>query len=75
MNKIISSQFLLIGKSIVNNPSLIVRTLKSDLKIKWIRPEKVSPMHPSKSGDLSEFPKIDKSKYCLDFEMSKELET
>lgn len=48
---------------------VIVRTyaFKSDLKIKWVRPEKIPSFKPEKSGDLSAMPKIDKSQYLLEF--------
>ncbi|KAF7269349.1 28S ribosomal protein S15, mitochondrial [Rhynchophorus ferrugineus] len=48
---------------------------KSDLKIKWVRPEKIPCIKPEKSGDLSPFPNIDKSQYLVEFRKSKELET
>ncbi|XP_066254416.1 small ribosomal subunit protein uS15m [Euwallacea similis] len=71
MNKIFSfqAQPQLIG--------LIVRSyaFKSDLKIKWVRPEKIPCFKPEKSGDLSPKPPIDKNQYLLEFRNSKELET
>lgn len=72
MNKLINSQ-LLFHKS--NN--IISRTyaFKSDLKIKWVRPEKILSIKPEKSGDKSPFPEIDKNHYMLEFQNSKELET
>ncbi|KAL1491157.1 hypothetical protein ABEB36_011797 [Hypothenemus hampei] len=56
---------------------LLVRNyaFKSDLKIKWVRPEKIPSIKPEKSGDLSQMPSIDKSQYLLEFRRSKELET
>ncbi|CAH1981291.1 unnamed protein product [Acanthoscelides obtectus] len=48
---------------------------KSDLKIKWVRPEKIPCYKPAKSGDLESFPGIDKKQPILDFRDSKELET
>ncbi|XP_050307331.1 28S ribosomal protein S15, mitochondrial [Anthonomus grandis grandis] len=71
MNKIFST---------IKNPeltSLIVRTyaFKSDLKIKWVRPEKICCTKPEKSGDLAPMPPIDKKQFLLEFRNSKELET
>ncbi|KAK9879447.1 hypothetical protein WA026_006517 [Henosepilachna vigintioctopunctata] len=49
--------------------------LKSDLKIKWVRPEKIPCFKPEKSGDLETFPEIDKKLYQEDFKNCKELKT
>lgn len=57
------------------SPGIIVRTFKSDLKIKWIRPERLSCVHPTKSGDNSPMPVIDKTQYGLDFKNSEELKS
>lgn len=48
---------------------------KSDLKIKWVRPEKIPFFRPEKSGDLSGQPDIDESLIRYEFRNSKELET
>lgn len=48
---------------------------KSDLKIKWVRPEKIPCYKPKKSGDLKPMPEIDKKQFLLEFQNSKELET
>lgn len=60
--------------------SVIINTarhyaFKSDLKIKWVRPEKIASHKAAKSGDLTSMPKIDKSQYILEFQNSKELES
>lgn len=47
--------------------------IKSDLKIKWVRPEKISCIKPEKSGDLSSFAQPVPSQFMLDFEKSEEL--
>lgn len=47
---------------------------KSDLKIKWIRPEKIPCVHPQKSGDLVGKSEIDKTLLRYEFRDSKELE-
>lgn len=38
---------------------------KSDLKIKWVRPEKIPSYKAVKSGDLSPIPEIDQNQYQL----------
>lgn len=48
---------------------------KSDLKIKWNRPEKIPCYKPEKSGDLKGFPKLDKKQVLLEFRDSKELQS
>ncbi|KAG5885840.1 hypothetical protein JTB14_032035 [Gonioctena quinquepunctata] len=48
---------------------------KSDLKIKWVRPEKIPCYKPEKTGDLLGYPKLDKKLYMLGFDNSKELQT
>lgn len=72
-NRVFSIRSLLAAKTAVTNASLITRTLKSDLKIKWIRPEKVSSLHPSKSGDRSTEAIYEKTEVALEFEKSDEL--
>ncbi len=46
---------------------------KSDLKIKWNRPEKISCIKPEKSGDKQPLENV-KEKYILGFEESKEFQ-
>ncbi len=72
MNKIFSFSPL-----ITSNVKLLARNyaFKSDLKIKWIRPEKVMCIQPEKSGDRSPFPDIDKNEFMLEYQNCKELET
>jgi len=48
---------------------------KSDLKIKWVRPEKIPCFKPEKSGDLAPMPSYNKTDYLLEFRNNKELET
>uniref|UniRef100_A0A1B6DDL5 Small ribosomal subunit protein uS15m n=1 Tax=Clastoptera arizonana TaxID=38151 RepID=A0A1B6DDL5_9HEMI len=52
----------------------IVRSLKSDLKIKWIRPEPVSCLKPEKSGDLKPREQIDPKSPLLELKTSDELQ-
>lgn len=47
---------------------------KSDLKIKWVRPEKIPFYNPAKTGDLETIPEIDKNQPQLRFRNCKELE-
>lgn len=46
---------------------------KSDLKIKWVRPEKISCIRPEKSGDLQAAEVIPPSTTLLAFQQSEEL--
>uniref|UniRef100_A0A336LLG2 Small ribosomal subunit protein uS15m n=1 Tax=Culicoides sonorensis TaxID=179676 RepID=A0A336LLG2_CULSO len=48
--------------------------MRSDLKIKWIRPEKVSCIVPEKSGDCSPLPMVDPKKFMFDFQNNKALQ-
>ncbi|KRT80402.1 hypothetical protein AMK59_6636, partial [Oryctes borbonicus] len=47
---------------------------KSDLKIKWVRPEKIPCYKPAKSGDLKSMPEIDLNQYQIEFRNCKGLE-
>lgn len=49
--------------------------MKSDLKIKWIRPVKIPSHKVEKSGDLKSMPAIDKSLPQFPLKDCKELET
>lgn len=48
---------------------------KSELKIKWVRPEKIPCIRPEKSGDLERRQKIDVTQLRFEFRNSKELDT
>lgn len=72
MNKLINPQLLFPKTSYLISRNY---AFKSDLKIKWVRPEKILSIKPAKSGDKSPIPEIDKSQYMLEFKNSKELET
>lgn len=52
-----------------------IRGLKSELNIKWIRPQKVSCLKPEKSGDLQPLLEIDKAERPVIFQNSEELKT
>ncbi|XP_058123767.1 small ribosomal subunit protein uS15m [Anopheles ziemanni] len=64
-------------KTIAPAVNQIVRSyaLKSDLKIKWVRPEKIPCYKPEKSGDLQALPQYAGTELMKDFRDSKELET
>ncbi|EDV36531.1 uncharacterized protein Dana_GF11906 [Drosophila ananassae] len=47
---------------------------KSDLKIKWVRPEKIACYKPEKSGDLSKLPPLKGDELLPEFRDCKELE-
>lgn len=53
----------------------VVRSFKSELKIKWIRPPKIPCIKPEKSGDLKQFPPVDIKQFPLEFQDSEELKT
>lgn len=46
---------------------------KSDLKIKWVRPEKIPSYKSAISGDLEPIPEIDQKQFQLEFRDCKEL--
>lgn len=48
---------------------------KSDLKIKWVRPEKIPCTKPEKSGDAAKLPSVNPNEFLPHFRGSKELET
>uniref|UniRef100_A0A182UGX0 Small ribosomal subunit protein uS15m n=1 Tax=Anopheles melas TaxID=34690 RepID=A0A182UGX0_9DIPT len=64
-------------KTLTPSVNQIVRTyaLKSDLKIKWVRPEKIPCYKPEKSGDLQSLPTFAGTELMKDYRDSKELES
>ncbi|XP_015378995.1 PREDICTED: 28S ribosomal protein S15, mitochondrial isoform X2 [Diuraphis noxia] len=58
-----------------NGVILSTRGLKSDLHIKWVRPEKIACWDPKKSGDLSPLEPLDMTKPPLEYQESEELKT
>ncbi|XP_040155049.1 28S ribosomal protein S15, mitochondrial [Anopheles arabiensis] len=64
-------------KTLTPSINQIVRTyaLKSDLKIKWVRPEKIPCYKPEKSGDLQSLPTFAGTELMKDYRDSKELES
>lgn len=71
MNKILLPTTLRTGAQLISRNY----AFKSDLKIKWVRPEKILCTKAAKSGDLSAFPSVDPKQYVKEFQQSKELET
>lgn len=60
----------------VNGVNIIpTRTFKSDLHIKWVRPEKIACWDPKKSGDLVPQEPLDMTQIPLEYQESKELKT
>ncbi|XP_034102809.1 28S ribosomal protein S15, mitochondrial [Drosophila albomicans] len=47
---------------------------KSDLKIKWVRPEKIASIRPEKSGDLGKLPPLNVNEILPEYKDSKELQ-
>lgn len=72
MNKLLLPQAV---RSAVHQIAVRTYAFKSDLKIKWVRPERILCTKPQKSGDRSSYPDIDPKQYVLEFQNSKELET
>uniref|UniRef100_A0A1I8PAX0 Small ribosomal subunit protein uS15m n=1 Tax=Stomoxys calcitrans TaxID=35570 RepID=A0A1I8PAX0_STOCA len=73
MNQI--TPILRTSANIVNRQVVRQYAFKSDLKIKWVRPEKISCIRPEKSGDCSKLPAVNSKELMLGFNKSKELET
>lgn len=63
------------GSLIVNRQLVRQYAFKSDLKIKWVRPEKIQSIDPIKSGDCSKLPPVSEKTLMKGFDKSKELET
>lgn len=62
-------------RSVNNVGHVSTRGLKSDLHIKWVRPEKVACWDPKKSGDLVPLKPLDMTQVPLEFQDSEELKT
>lgn len=66
-------------RSIIRNVNSVylvsTRGLKSDLHIKWVRPEKIACWDPKKSGDLVPLEPLDMTKVPLEYQESEELKT
>lgn len=69
------TSFRSVFRSISSVNLVTIRGLKSDLHIKWIRPEKVACWDPKKSGDLAPLEPLDMTKVPLEFQESEELKT
>lgn len=75
LRKLNLSDFNNLKTTLLNANQIRNYAFKSDLKIKWIRPQKIPSYKPEKSGDLTANPTLDKSTLQLEFQQSKELET
>lgn len=62
-----------LDKSLTNKVILRNYAFKSDLKIKWVRPEKIPCIRPEKSGDLKGKPEVNRSAIRYEFRNSEEL--
>lgn len=65
----------ILNKTIACNIIARNYAFKSDLKIKWVRPEKIPCIMPQKSGDLKPKQQVDNSVLRYEFRHSKELES
>lgn len=59
---------------VVKNPSLIVRTLKNELKVTWERPEKLKQFGNIRTGDVGRYEAPDPSNICLEYQYATELD-
>lgn len=69
------TSFRSVVRSVNSINKVTTRGLKSDLHIKWIRPEKIACWDPKKSGDLQPLEPLDMTKVPLEFQESEELKT
>lgn len=58
---------------IAKNPSLIVRTLKNELKVTWERPEKPTKYGTIRSGDIGRYEAPDPGNICVKYQYGTEL--
>lgn len=70
-----SFQFLISQRNTANPALSLARNyaFKSDLKIKWNRPEKISCIDPRKTGDLEKYVKPDGDRVLFNYVKSDEL--
>lgn len=62
------------AKLLVNTPAILARTLKTDLKVTWERPEKPITYGAERSGDIGVYEAPDPSNICLQYQYASELE-
>jgi small subunit ribosomal protein S15 len=62
-------------RNAVNSSLALARNyaFKSDLKIKWVGPERIKCIDPRKSGDLDKYEKPEGSRLMYNYEKSEEL--
>lgn len=72
-----SARSILSSSNQTQTLNLLLRNyaFKSDLKIKWVRPEPIPAYKPQKSGDLEPMKKVNPNDLILEFRNSKELQT
>lgn len=58
----------------IRNPSIITRTLKNELQVKWTRPEKPQSFGKIRSGDLKTYIDPDPSNICIKYQYATELD-
>lgn len=74
----LSKTIKLISLGSSSRSSLIISrnyAVKTDLKVKWIRPEKISCIKPERSGDLAKFEYPQQQRLLSDFDKSEELKS
>lgn len=74
MFNLVSVQTGNVARNLAKNPSIIVRTLKNDLKITWQRPERPTTYGTVRSGDIGRYEVPDQSNICVKYQYATELE-
>lgn len=75
LSKIMISTIRSVIRSVNGVNLILTRGLKSDLHIKWVRPEKIACWDAKKSGDLVPLEPLDMTKFPLEYQDSEELKT
>lgn len=74
----ITKSFHLICPRHVTSPAVTLArayAIKTDLKTRWVRPEKICSTLPQKSGDLVGYEQPEQQRFLLKFDKSEELKT
>lgn len=74
MFKIVPLQALNGLKALTSSPTVIARTLKNELKVKWQRPERPQSFGAIRSGDVGKYEEPDQSNFCVQYQYATELE-
>ena len=76
-NKLIGGQIRFFNMNYVNTNFFhscnVNNARKSNLPVKWKRPEKIPCFHPEKSGDLKSLEKVDLKQFGLEYKDLEEL--